>query len=129
MNKSQAKLVLSVKYHTLGKDNQWRWLPGDLTTADSITQTFEPGEAGFFLKSITVSRSLTAKQELWATSWDTLFAAMDKPRIQADRIRVFIWNDKNEAVSDEYWKKDLVLVEQAYQGYVPERFTFTFSGP
>ena len=47
VNKSQTKLVLAIKYHTLGKDNQWRWLPGDLTTADAANQTIGPGESAF----------------------------------------------------------------------------------
>jgi len=101
VNKSQTKLVLAIKYHTLGKDNQWRWLPGDLTTADAANQTIGPGESAFL-------------------------AVKEKGRIQADRVRLFLWSDKNEVVSDQYWKQDLVLVEQPYQGYMLERFTFSW---
>src|SRR5262249_30397255 len=101
VNKTQVKLVLSIKYHTLDNDNQWRWHPGDLTTPDAVTQSIGPGESAFV-------------------------SVKDKGRIRADRVRLVSWNDKNEVVSDQFWKKDLVLVEQPYQGYIPERFTLSW---
>ena len=102
VNKSTTRLVLSIKYHSLGTDGEWRsGSPATWPRPNLATQKIDPGEA-------------------------TFLKTKDKRSIHADRIRLYIWNDRNEVVSDEYWKRDLVLAVRPYQGYGLERFTFNW---
>ena len=45
--------------------------------------------------------------------------------IQADRLRIVIWSDRNEVIDEKYLKEDLVLVPEPYQGYVPDAYMLT----
>jgi tetratricopeptide (TPR) repeat protein len=100
INRSQQNLVLYVIYHTL-QEGQWKWLPGELWSGDSVKAgVFKPGEEGFLISK--------------------------DGKIHADRIRLYIMNDKNEKVSDKFWAEDLVLVPESYLGYVRERRVVSF---
>jgi tetratricopeptide (TPR) repeat protein len=104
VNKSQENLVVYIKYRTLRPDGQWQWLPRDLASGDwGAPWKLKPG-----LSNYLISQGV---------------------RIHGDRIRLFIYNDKGEILSNRYQGEDLMLASEPYLGYVPERYVFTYPPP
>jgi tetratricopeptide (TPR) repeat protein len=102
VNKTQANVVVYVKYHTQGKDGSWQWLPSELPSADwGNPLQLKAGQASFLLH--------------------------DNSKIHADKVHMVVHDDQGNMVSNEYLAKDLDLVTEPYKAWVRGQFTFTLT--
>jgi hypothetical protein len=104
VNKSPENLIVYIKYHTRGPDGQWQWRPSDLASGDwGNPWRLKPGLANYL--------------------------AHEGVNLHGDRMRLFIYNDKGEVLSNRYQGEDLVLAPEPYLDYLPQRYVFTFPTP
>lgn len=92
-NNTDETLTVWLKYRTQTSDGQWKWFPDDPDKDTWSAYTFAPGEEAF--------------------------VEHDDFQINADRVRIWIFNKDRSHVWEQFRDQDYVLVgDEGYDGYL-----------